>query len=50
MHDLLHKLNGKKNNNNKQFSEFKKRYYGFELDIYLSDKYKYSTISNHYQL
>ena len=50
LHDLFHKLYGKKNNNNKQFSEFKKRYYGLELDIYLSDKYKYVTISNHYQL
>lgn len=50
LHNLFHKLYGKKNNNSIQFSEFKTRYYRYELDIYLSDKYKYSTISNHYQL
>jgi hypothetical protein len=50
LHNLFHKLYGKKNNNIDQFVEFKRRYYSFELDLYLSDKYKYSIISNHFQL
>jgi hypothetical protein len=50
LHILFHKIYGSKNNDKLQFESFKKRYFSFEFDNDLDIKYRYSTISNHYQL
>ncbi len=42
LHNLFHKLYGKKNNNEEQFIKFTKSYENNELNNYLSNKYKFN--------
>jgi len=46
LHDLYHKYYFYGKNTPKQFEEFIKRYYSFEFDNLLEDKYKYYNILN----
>lgn len=44
IHKLFHKIYGTYDNTKEQYEEFKYRYYNYELDYLLRDKYKYQNI------
>ncbi len=44
LHKLFHSYKGNLIIDNGEFEEFKQKYYNFELDKFLDDKYKYKTI------